>query len=375
MVKISLALDKAGYSEGLEKKWDSRGTLLTTEDMHQHPRATFDWPLTIDRDGEAISGRIVKIICGGALICIPVELHPKEQLRMAIEIPEHDDVISVKGVVTRTSTNLTENGQPSFASGIMFTEITKEDLRYFTGNLVPEWSKDYREQAAPSSRPDKSAVTASQRQNSPWKPIAKGLGALSVVALFFALQKTPSNEYDTERIAALEERLHFLELKKSPDDRANTLVGELNEQIAALHSQLTESRENSRQMAMQPGSTVIHSQPPAESLNTSSPTASTAPPTQLPTSAATPESDITQALPSETKVHIQPQVTLEAPPAANRYHVVQSGQNLYRIGLKNQLSVEELRTLNSLKPDDAIYPGQRLLISKADAQPLGKGRR
>ena len=369
MVKISVALDKAGYSERLEKEWDSRGTLLTTQDMHQHPRATFDWPLTIDRDGEEISGRIVNISCSGALIRIPVELHPKEQLRMVIEIPEYDDVISVKGVVTRTSTNHTENGQPSFASGIMFTEITKEDLRYFTGYLFPEYSKDYRAQASLPSRPDKSAVTASQRQNSPWKPIAIGLGVLSVVALFFALQETQSNEYDTERIAALEERLHFLELKKSPDDRDNTLVRELNEQIDALRSQLTDSRENSRQIAMQPGSTVIHSRPPAESLNSPSPTASTPPPIRLPISAATPEPDIAQALPSETKVHIQPQVILEEPFPANRYHVVQSGQNLYRIGLTNQRSVEELRTLNGLKPGDAIYPGQRLLISKVAAQP------
>ncbi|NTV51298.1 MAG: LysM peptidoglycan-binding domain-containing protein [Desulfobulbaceae bacterium] len=303
------------------------------------------------------------------MIHIPVEFHPKEQFRMVIEIPEHDDAISVKGVVIRTSPGHTENGQPSFASGIMFTEITKEDLRYLTGNLAPELSKDNREQAAPPYRPARIAVTASRRQNSPWKPIAIGLGVVSIVALFFALQKTLNNQHDTERIAALEERLHLLELKKSPDDIGDTLVRELNEQIAALHNQLTYLLENSWKMAMQPESTVILPLPPSESLNTPSPPASTTPLIQLPTSAAAPVTDIAQALPPETKAHIQPQVTLEERPAANRYYVVQSGQNLYRISLTNQLSVEELRTLNGLKPGEAIYPGQRLLISKAAAHP------
>ncbi|NTW88171.1 MAG: LysM peptidoglycan-binding domain-containing protein, partial [Desulfobulbaceae bacterium] len=183
------------------------------------------------------------------------------------------------------------------------------------------------------------------------------------------LQKTLNNQHDTERIAALEERLHLLELKKSPDSLGDTLVREHNEQIAALHNQRTYLLENSWETTMQPESKVIHPLPPSESLNTSHPTASTTPPIQLPTSDATPVADIAQAPPPETKAHIQPQVTLEDRPSANRYYVVQSGQNLYRISLTNQLSVEELRELNSLKPGEAIYPGQRLLISKAAAQP------
>lgn len=372
MFKISDALYKAGYKEGLEEKWDGQGTLWTTQNMRQHPRATFDWPLTIDRDGEAISGRIVNISRGGALINVPVEFHPREQFRMVIEIPEHNDAISVKGVVIRTSPGHTENGQPSFASGIMFTEITKEDLRYFTGNLAPEWSKDYREQTTPPFRPARVPVTSNRRQNSPWKPIAIGLAAVSVVTLFFALQKTLSNQHDTERIAALEERLHLLELKKTPDDIGESLVRELNDQIAALNNQRNYLTKNSLKTAMQPESKVIHPLPPSESLNTSHPTGSTTPPTPLPTSNAKPVADIAQALPPETKAHIQPQVTLEERPTANRYYVVQRGQNLYRISLVSQLSVEELRKLNRLKPGEAIYPGQRLLISTAAEPPLLK---
>jgi LysM repeat protein len=367
---------------------------LTAQNRRQHPRATFDWPLTIVRDGETIFGRIVNISRGGALIRIPAELHPKEQFRMVIEIPEYDDVISVKGVVIRTSPDKTAEGQPSFVSGIMFTEITKEDLRYFTGNLAPEWHKDYREpwhpspspaeslrreQVASPSRPvspARSTVTANRRQNSPWRPIAIGLGALSIVALIFALQKTPVTEYDTERIAALEERLHLLETQKVPDDRDDSLIRELNEQITALRSQLASFRENSRQTSIEPGQAVVHSLLPAEPLDTPPPTASAEPPPvqppaspPVPATSTTPAPVITLIKPAESKIHIQPQITLEEKPAANLYHVVQNGQNLYRIGLTYQLSVEELLNLNDLKPGDAIYPGQRLLISKAAEQP------
>jgi hypothetical protein len=366
---------------------------LTAQNRRQHPRATFDWPLTIVRDGETIFGRIVNISRGGALIRIPVELHPKEQFRMVIEIPEYDDVISVKGVVIRTSPDNTEDGQPSFFSGIMFTEITKEDLRYFTGNLAPEWHKDYREpwhpspppaeslreQVASPSRPVSPArnmVSVNRRQNSPWKPIAIGLGVLSIVTLFFALQKAPVTEYDTERIAALEERLHLLETQKVPDDRDDSLVRELNEQITALRSQLASFRENSRQASIEPSPTVVQSLPPAEPLDTPAPGTSAAPPPvqppaspPVPATTATPAPVITLTKHPEAKVHIQPQITLEEKPAANRYHIVQNGQNLYRIGLTYQLSVEELVNLNGLKPGEAIYPGQRLLISKAAEQP------
>ena len=47
-------------------------------------------------------------------------------------------------------------------------------------------------------------------------------------------------------------------------------------------------------------------------------------------------------------------------------HVVQEGENLYRISLKYGVSVEKLRSLNDLQPDEAIYPGQELIVGQAD---------
>ncbi|MFW5730830.1 MAG: LysM peptidoglycan-binding domain-containing protein [Desulfonatronovibrionaceae bacterium] len=48
--------------------------------------------------------------------------------------------------------------------------------------------------------------------------------------------------------------------------------------------------------------------------------------------------------------------------AENRIHEVQSGDNLFRIGLKYDISVDAIRKLNDLSPDDSIQPGQKLIV-------------
>jgi len=44
-------------------------------------------------------------------------------------------------------------------------------------------------------------------------------------------------------------------------------------------------------------------------------------------------------------------------------HVVQAGENLFRISQRYNLKLEELLRLNNLKPGAAIQPGQKLLVS------------
>jgi membrane-bound lytic murein transglycosylase D len=46
-----------------------------------------------------------------------------------------------------------------------------------------------------------------------------------------------------------------------------------------------------------------------------------------------------------------------------RYHVVQPQETLYRVAVQNGISVEELRKLNKMRPDDnKIRPGQKLIV-------------
>jgi anti-anti-sigma factor len=51
-----------------------------------------------------------------------------------------------------------------------------------------------------------------------------------------------------------------------------------------------------------------------------------------------------------------------AKPGGTRFHTVAKGENLFRIALRYNLSVEELRRLNNLKPDQSLRVGQKLNV-------------
>ena len=80
-------------------------------------------------------------------------------------------------------------------------------------------------------------------------------------------------------------------------------------------------------------------------------------PTPLPDATPTP-------LPAEATTEPQPSPTPEVPPneAGDIIHVVQPGENLYRIGLKYGLSWVAIAEYNGLANADAITVGQELRI-------------
>lgn len=51
-----------------------------------------------------------------------------------------------------------------------------------------------------------------------------------------------------------------------------------------------------------------------------------------------------------------------AKPGEARTHTVSRGENLFRIALRYNLSVEELRRLNNLRPDQSLQVGQKLIV-------------
>ena len=57
-----------------------------------------------------------------------------------------------------------------------------------------------------------------------------------------------------------------------------------------------------------------------------------------------------------------PPPRLPAKPGATRFHTVAPGENLYRIALRYSLSVEELRRLNNLRPDQSLQVGLKLNV-------------
>ena len=68
------------------------------------------------------------------------------------------------------------------------------------------------------------------------------------------------------------------------------------------------------------------------------------------------------SVPSKTKAP-RPVQAKPVPPAEKRYHEVRPGETLYRIAQKYRMSVGELCRLNNIAPDQAIHPGQKLLVA------------
>jgi len=56
-----------------------------------------------------------------------------------------------------------------------------------------------------------------------------------------------------------------------------------------------------------------------------------------------------------------PQKDQDRPKQAST-HVVSKGETLYRIALKYNMTIDEVRRMNDLKPDQPIFPGQKLLV-------------
>ncbi len=58
---------------------------------------------------------------------------------------------------------------------------------------------------------------------------------------------------------------------------------------------------------------------------------------------------------------------------AQSYHMVQSGENLYRIGLRYGLSAQAIAVANNLTNISQVYAGQRLIIPTITANPVPAG--
>ena len=155
------------------------------------------------------------------------------------------------------------------------------------------------------------------RQNSMKSLVRVGVGLFVVVlvALFFLGQgekKAPEVDFQPllKKIALLEERMAKLETKGKEvpqvQEKLDSLTQNLSERFSHLEKEINQIKEE----------------------------ATSAPPLRSPSQ-----------------------------PGAARVHTIAPGENLYRIALRYNLSVEELRRLNNLKPDQSIQVGQKLTVA------------
>ena len=209
-------------------------------------------------------------------------------------------------------------------------------------DTLPEAIESFEQDMAQEELPEEVSILNEQdenkrgfgpRQNSRTSLILIGAIALVVVlvALFFVGQgEKKGPEVDLQpllkSIGLLEERMAKLESrsKETPlvQERLDSLTRNLNERLSHFEKDINQIKEE-----------AASSKKKAELSQPAAPV---------------------------------PQPRSPAKPGATRVHTVAPGENLYRIALRYNLSVEELRRLNNLRPDQPIQVGQKLTVGPGD---------
>jgi stage II sporulation protein AA (anti-sigma F factor antagonist) len=207
-------------------------------------------------------------------------------------------------------------------------------------DTLPEAIESFEQDLAEEELPEEVAILNEQGENergfAPRRNSRKSLVLIAAVvlvvvlaALFFLAQgEKKGPEVDLQpllrKIGLLEERMAKLESKgkEAPQvqEKLDTLTRNLNERLSHLERDINQIKEE----AASGKKKAEVSQPAAQAP------------------APSPRS------PSK--------------PGADRVHTVAPGENLYRIALRYSLSVEELRRLNNLKPNQSIQVGQKLNV-------------
>ena len=163
-----------------------------------------------------------------------------------------------------------------------------------------------------------------------------GLAIIALlVVLFLILRNGGGDTAASQRIVALEQRLQQLE------ERLDKFEG-IDEKVTAIWEQAKSFEKFKDRFDRSEASTSLRMDHLTMSLEALQKQLNEARSTQAPATAKGPE-----AGKSSSKI---------------QYHVVQSGDTIYGISKKYNLSVEELRRLNKMEPDSVLMPGQKLIV-------------
>ena len=310
------------------------------ETRRNNSRAGVDWPVTVITADATHQGKTINISRGGALIYLAQQLAVGDNVRLAIEIPDCQDAIVVKGEVVREFP-LATVAEEQFSHGIAlrFTEMTDENLKFFSGNLAMEWKEDYSE----SYHVQKSR--RSERGNKNRNYILWGLALILLLPITFSLYMSNKAQTDLQNeITRLDSRLRIIEEQLKSYQQVHDSLKDVGGEINNLQAELSGYKSQL---------------PAAETLQTML--------RQLDNQKDLIEKIFAELESSREPVSIAPGNTPQVPdntPQVQKEssYIVKKGENLYRISLKTGITIAELRKLNNLGSDDQIYPGQKLTI-------------
>ncbi|MDR3629902.1 MAG: LysM peptidoglycan-binding domain-containing protein [Desulfocapsaceae bacterium] len=302
-----------------------------SQSRRKHQRARVTWPATVISEDKTLQGTVENICRGGALIYLPEQIEVLDSIRVAIEIPDCRDAITADGIVVRSFR--AESGgdlQYPFAIAIEFNEISEKDLRFFSGNLAPEWQKNYID---------------SKHRNGPslLKSVYKNyiiLGILFILLLspiYFKPRSSQQDKIDNAQIEEIHKRLNTIESKI----QSLQSVAAQEQDIQAKIDTLKEDVSNVKNKIPETSAlTILMKKTEKEDAGAV---------------AASPPKE-----PSSNPLNIRIEKKKTSQQAA--YHIVKAGETLYRISLNHGLTPNGIRKLNHLDATSQIYPGQRLII-------------
>lgn len=268
---------------------------------------------------------------GGALLYVQQPVGLRENIRIAIEVPEYNDVITTTGEVVRTFPLHEGIDEFAFAMAVKFIDLAEENLKFFTGNLATEWHKEHKE-------PHRVALSGHGFS----QPIFYGITTiLAVFLISYVIRANSHDRVNPDQIGALESRFEKLESSLKTLQDVSVSNRNIEDRLHDIQLELTDFKNN---LAAVHTAAVEQSPEPVDSNQENHDNGLRTAFMEHP-AAATTDSDKNDP----------------APASATR-HVVIKGENLYRIALKRNLDVDTIRELNNLPPDCSIHPGQKLFI-------------
>jgi hypothetical protein len=124
-----------GHSGNVKQK-----TVRNTEEQSWHTKTSTVWPIKMKTSQEIITAGIKDISIESAFIVCPNPLPVKEQVRIAIGIPNQEPIVLPAEVVWSNS-NVPEDKVLSRGMGIKFLQIT-EKVRESLNNAIHIYQKE-----------------------------------------------------------------------------------------------------------------------------------------------------------------------------------------------------------------------------------------
>lgn len=303
-----------------------------TQSRRKHPRAPVSWPVTIISATGSCQGNAANISRGGALIHLSQQLTVGENVRLAFEVPDYQDVIVAKGEILRSFPLKSGDEQEySYSAALQFTEISEENLKYFTGDMAPEWKADYRD-AGPINRDIVPAKFSTKTPFLPWMLVFILLIPLGYL-IYNSIQRTLDFE---NQISEIENQIVIIEKQIKSVQNSLDLFTPLEGQLKVLEGEVANIKTGL------PG--VVSLEEISQQINNQH--------HQI--------ENINQKIRYFSEVNSKN--SYDNPQEEQQYYIVRKGDNLFQISSRSKITIQELREINEIDPDEAIFPGQKIKI-------------